>query len=292
MAAESLRMAWNQDQYEAAWAEYQRLIATGEADAEAHFIGAMVGWERGDLQGARWAIERALEAKPTGTLLLRVWFHRGVLLRELGEVLAAVGQFETCLRHLPQYPELQQVMEGPAWYNLGLALRQAHRYAEAITAYQRAVQIFRTESMTTHLCMALHNLAWAACTLFQKEIAQQVLSESASLCSDGDLKWHQRIGEAFLMALGGPEEQRHAMELAQEMVDCPDDVPADVRSHSCWLAGTVALKLGLWREAEDLANQAVQHAVQARGENRCLLDAADLLREIRIRLQSDPSVGA
>lgn len=291
-AAESLRAAWEGGCHEAAWAEYQRLTSAGEACVEAHLIGSMAARERGDLQGARWAIEKALEAGPTGMLLVRVWFQRGVLLREVGEAAAAVEQFESCLRHLGNYPVLRQVMEGPAWYNLGLALRQARRYDEAIAAYQRAVILFRSEMMTTHLCMALHNLAWVACLLGRMELAREALDESAPLCSEGALKWHQRIGEAFCMAQGGLEHQRQAMELAQEIIDHTGDLPADVRSHACWLAGTVALQLGLCHAAEDLANQAVHYAVQAKGENRCLLDAADLLREIRLRHQMHPSVGA
>lgn len=291
-AAECLRAAWEGGRHEAAWAEYLRLTATGGADAEAHLIGSMAARERGDLQGARWAVEKAVEAGPSGVLLVRVWFQRGVLLREVGEAAAAVAQFEACLQHLEQYPGLQQVMEGPAWYNLGLALRQARRHEEAIAAYQRAVGVFRSESMTTHLCMALHNLAWVACMLGRKELAREALDESARFCTGGAMQWHQRIGEAFYMAQGGPERQLQAMQLAQEIIDHPGDLPADVRSHACWLAGTVALQLGLYHAAEDLANQAVHHAVRARGENRCLLDAADLLREVRLRYPMHPSVGA
>lgn len=291
-APESLRAAWEGGQHETAWAEYQRLTAAGEACAEAHLIGSMAARERGDLQAARWAIEKAVAAGPSGMLLVRVWFQRGVLLREVGEAAAAVEQFESCLRRLEEHPALRQVMEGPAWYNLGLALRQARRYEDAIAAYLMAVDLFRSEAMTTHLCMALHNLAWVACLMGRKELAREALGESAPFCSEGALKWHQRIGEAFYMAQGGPERQRRAMELAQEIIDDPGDVPADVRSHACWLAGTVALELGLWGAAEDLANQAVHHAVRAKGENRCLLDAAELLREVRLRHQMHPSVGA
>ncbi len=80
-----------------------------------------------------------------------------------------------------------------------------------------------------------------------------------------------------------------ALELCEQIVGRYDAVPHDVRSHACWLAGRVALEIGQLEAAEGFANQAVHYGSLARDENRCLMDAAELLRQVRqIRLQPQP----
>lgn len=288
-AMQALRTAWSDRRLDDAWAEYRRLVAMGEADAETHLVGARAARAKNDLFGARWAIEAAAGANPTGAILGQVRFTYGNILRELGEVLPAIEQLTACIDGFDDYPELAPLMLGPTYYNLGLALRQARRYTDAIEAYGTAREHFRRENMDSMLCMTLHNLAWVACLEGRLDEAGEALDESRSLAGTDTLRWHQRLGEAFLESLGGESDRRHALELCQVIVSEPGEVPTHVRSHACWVAGRVALALHQPDAAEQLAVQALNHATAARGENRCLTDAAELLKSVReIRLIAQP----
>lgn len=286
---QALKAAFSERRLDDAWALYRQLDATDGACAEGHLVGARVAMAREDLLAGRYAIEKAAAESSTGALLGQIRYTRGLILQLLGDVQAAIEQMQACINGVNEYPTLGPVMLGPAWNNLGLLLRQSKRYQEAIDAYTTACGICRTESLPTYLCMALHNLAWTACMMGDRTRAQFALDESEPLATTATLKWHQKITQAYLSALGDLDDQRHAMELCQSLISQPD-APIDIRSHACWVAGQVAMKLGQLEAAEDLAKQAVHHASQDRSESRCLRDAADLLRSIReLRFMSTSS---
>lgn len=262
------------------------MVAAGEAGPDADLIGAQAADALGDLFAARTAITRAADAKPSGQLLAQVLMTRGVILLELGEAMAAVEDFRRCLELLAELPILGPVMTGVAWFNLGRALRETKDHAGAVAAYQRAAALFRAESMETYLCMALHNVAWALCFLGDASGAESALGDARPLCRSESLRWHQLVGEAFAASLGAPEERRHALSLCGRIIG-ESSAPGDVRSHACWVAGRAGLALGLLDEALAMAQEAVGLAIEARGSNRCLTDAAELLRQVKLaRIQA------
>lgn len=283
---QALKAAFSERRLDDAWALYRQLDATDGACAEVHLAGAQVGVAREDFLAARWAIEKAAGSNPSGNLLGKVRFMHGFVLSRLGDVSAAIEQIQAYIAGTNDYPELGPLFLGPAWLNLGVLLRQAKKYRQAIDAYETACSICRQEGLTNYLCTALQNLAWTSCFLGEVDRARSALDESESLCTT-QLRWHQKIGEAYLLSLGPSEEQRQAMDLCGQLIQHPE-TPSEVRSHAYWVSGRVALNLGQLEAAEDLAKQAVHHGSHVKSATRCLRDAAELLRSVReVRVLSE-----
>lgn len=282
---EELRRAYQEQRYADAWQVYRVLVDGGQAGPEAHYLGARAARANGDPGAARWILE-AIDPLPEGALGGQIVFTIGILCREIGDLRCAVERFQAFLLGLPGYPELEAVAAGAAWYNLGLTQRMLRQFREAVNSYEVACQYFRQESMTLHLCQALHNLAWAACCDGDAGRAAQALEEARPLCDAEYLVRHQEIGEAYLTFVQG---QRHqALNMCGRILEAHDqgaEVPPSVVSHACWLAGKVALARGLLAEAETLAKQALHWGQKAGGENRTWNDASDLLQELRRRPQ-------
>jgi tetratricopeptide (TPR) repeat protein len=247
-------------------------------DVETHVRAARQHHGAGELHAARVEIERARQLNPTGRDLVNVLITAGIVNREIGDIAAAIEDLQRCIGLLPDYPNLAAVMLGPAWYNLGLALRQARRLQESIDAYGVAIGMFRADGLDNYLRMALQNRAWAFCVAGNAQSAGADLAESAPLCTTPGALAEQRIGEAFYLSLtgGDAEAVRICAELAEDV-----SAPADVASHALWLAGRLALASGAMENAQLLANQAVERATRCGGENRCLADAGDLLNQVR-----------
>lgn len=281
-----MRSAFREGRHADAWDLYRGLVAAGEAGADCHMWAARVAYALGDLFSARHAADRAVFAEPSGQLRAEVLLTRGVILQEIGEAIGAVGDLVACTEILGDYPALAAVMAGPAWNNLGLAYRQAGEFAAAVGAYTKALDIFRAEGLNGYLCVALHNRAWALCYLGDHNGARVDLQEAAPLCSDETLQLHQQLGQAFALSLGDDGEQRQALQLCERLASEGSDTPADVRSHALWVSGRVAMAWGLFDLAENLARQATDWGARAKGSNRCLNDAAALLRAVQqVRLQ-------
>lgn len=235
-----------------------------------------------DLYRARDAVLMAKAETPEGRDLVHVLFTSGVVLREIGDINAAITDLRACLEALPAYPDLQAVMAGMVHYNLGLALRQARRLEESVSAYGLAIHAFHDGAMFQQLCKALQNRAWVLCLVQDADGAQIDLAESRALCTTAENFAQQRIGEAFAAMLGNSEERQWALQECDRLVEPEANMPPDVVSHAYWLAGRVALETGAPHVAETMALQAIQTATVAGGENRCLLDASDLLRSVNL----------
>jgi len=289
MTIENLRAAYSEKRWADAWREYTALREAGMADAEAHLMGGRSARALGDLRRACWAFDLAIEAGPTGNVLGQLRFARGITFREAGMIGAAVEELKECIAGITDYQSLAPVMMGAAWYNLGLALRQAKRLTDAIAAYEHAVAHYRAEDLSTPLCMALHNLAWAACCSGDPDRAVEALAESGPLCNTDTLRWHQALTQAFVDSFGDTEDRRRALETCETFGHDDELIPAALRSHAAWLAGSIALCLGQLDAAEALAKQAAHLAGLAKGENRTLHDASELLQSVRqMRLVSKP----
>lgn len=247
-------------------------------DIETHVRVARQHHGTGDLYAARAELEAAQSLKPAGRDLVHVLITRGIVNREIGDTTAAIDDLQQCIGLLPDYPDLAGVMLGPAWYNLGLALRQSKRLPESIDAYGVAISLFRADGMTDHLRMALQNRAWAYCIIGDTQAAGIDLAESAPFCSTACARSQQRIGEAFHLMLTGAHDE--ATRICTDLAD-DREAPGDVVSHAFWLAGRMLLAAGAVDSAEVLAVQAVHRATQASGENRTLADASELLSQVR-----------
>lgn len=269
-----------------AWNVYRALTTLPGYDRpEIHLKGALLAHGLGKHHSAHYAILEALAGGPSGELGGRVRFVYAEILREIGRIDAAIEQFSSWLDGLDEYRSLAPSHQGACCYNLALAFRQAGRYEESIALYQQATAEFRRREHPAWLRMCLQNLAWVACLAGESQIAAEALAEAGRYCETPSAAWQQRIGEAFLAATAPDGDLRRVMVLCQEIIDCTDaDVPADVRSHACWLAGRVAMELELPADAEALTTQALIWGSLAGDANRCLRDAAALLAELRTRL--------
>lgn len=276
-----LRQAYVERRYGDAWAEYRRLAAAGPVPADVHLIGARAAERDGNLYAARHAIDGALGADPQGALRVEALFTRGVILLLIGDSAGALDDLQATVAGLEHEPNLGAVMLGPAYYNLALAFRQRRRYAEALDHYRVAIERFRAEAMHDHLRMALQNLAWVCCVVQDADGARSALDEAGSLCRSAEAMLLQQIHEAFLGSVVGGECARDAMATCERILSDSGDVPAGIRSHACWVAGRIALQMGQLEAAEALAGQAVTFGLQAREDHHSLLDASELLREVR-----------
>lgn len=265
-------------------ARYREMEREGPMDPEAHLIGARLLRQSNDMWGAMRALELAKARGASGVILGQVLFTRGYLLREMGAPGEAIEQLNECLNRFGEYTDLGGELLGPLWYNLGLAYRQARQPAAAIDAYQQAAVYFRGAGMTTYLAMCLHNLAWVCCINGSAGDAEDALTEAEPLCTTDDLGYHQTMGRAFLAAIRPDRNLVHVMDACGVLLEQTDQLPADVASHACWLAGKVALELDLLDKALDLADMAIHYAMCYQGESRCLHDSAELRRDVVIAL--------
>lgn len=283
MASVELRERYEERMLDLAWLEYQRLEAAGTATPADHFYGALTARLNSDLFKARLALEKGLQAQPEGAVLGQLRLTLGAVLREIGEYRGAIEAFEAFLVDLPQYPELEPVAAGHAYYNLGLAFRQAKEPDRAIASYERAAVECRRNDMPELLRTTLQNLAWASCMAGNAGRAAAALDEAEPLCRGGEAWAHQKVGRAFLESVAG--DPRQALDLCQQLLQ-DRTVSEEVRSQACWVAGRVSLSGGQVEAAESLARQAQTWAAELRGDSRCLRDAAELLRQVMmIKLQ-------
>jgi len=283
---EVLRTLYEERRLYEARAEYGRLCATRGDSAYLHLLGALVAWRQSELREARQIAERSLSASPSGSVLGKIRFTYGVILREIGDT-AAIHTLTAFIDGVWEYPELAPLMLGAGYYNLGLAYRTQGSLPNAVEAYGKAIGEFRHEGMKDHLRMALQNLAWAYCLLGDGHRSREALDEANPLCTTDHARWQQRIGTAFQAAVCG--DGVRAMELCEEITQDPNGPPHDVRSHAYWLAGRTALNLGIVAQAESLARQALDVAVWAKNDNRCFGDASELLRLVRVvRISEGP----
>jgi tetratricopeptide (TPR) repeat protein len=278
-----LRDLYEARRLEEAWAAYERLDETRRASPVDHFYGGLTARMRRDVFRARLALHKGLQAQPKGDQLGQLRLTMGVVLREIGEYRGAIDQFESFIQGLDEYPDLAQVALGHCYYNLGLACRQAKELDRAMASYELAAGECRRTDQPQLLRAALQNLAWAASVAGDAVRALDALDEAEPLCQGEEAWAHQRVGRAFLESMAG--EPRVALSLCEELLKS-EATPAEVRSQACWVAGRVSLAAGHLAAAESLARQAQDWAGHVRGDNRCLLDAAELYRQVMMtRLQ-------
>lgn len=289
---ERLRSLKAAGQHQDAYNLYLQLVAMQETSAEACLIGGQAAKKLGNLWAAKDALESCLEREPEGAVLGMARFVLGEVMRQLGKPHEAIQYLTAFIDGLPDYPELNAVGLGPAQFNRGTAFWQANRLDESLNDFTLACAEFRREGLAVYLCMALHNLAWVA-ALFEDAVqVRQAIQEARPLCTTLAQQWHQRLGEAFLASIAfDPLDaesrrvcQRRALELCQVICQHEgDDVPAEVRSQACWLAGKINLALEEINAAHHFGLQAIQHALSTPvADARSLYDAADLLRQIHL----------
>lgn len=285
-----LRQLWEQRRVSEAGAEYQRLQAAGLADAETHLLGALAARFQAtpDYRQARLALERAEAAQPTGITLGKVRLALGNLLREIGETTAAIAYYEAFINGTDIYPALKSVGLGVAHYNLGLALRCARRYNEALAAYEIACQEFRANDFPDYLRQCLQNMAWLLCLMGDARQAESALVEAEDLCDSAEARWHQQIGWAYLEAING--ERTSALTRCDRIIRAEAEAPPEVVSHAYWVAGQVALTLGQIDQASLLADQAIAWSIRVQDDVRPMHDANRLRRDInQMRVHKDLS---
>lgn len=271
-------------QYQEAWWAYKALTAHKEASDEVYLWASAAAYAMGRIHSAVEALEQGM-AIGSGEGLGKLRFAHAAYLMALGRYDQAAAAFHRWIADLPQYPTLEPVYVGMAYYHLGLICRHGERFPESIQHYTTACEHLRRHNQGAYLCLTLHNLAWVACLQGDEVTALDALDEALPLCETPVLHWHQQIGRAFWLFVSRRGDLRMAMTLCEEIVNYKgDDLPMFLRSHAYWLAGRVALALGLPDTARVLAEQALISAV---GDDRCLTDAYRLMAEVDSRFGRD-----
>ena len=279
MGIVELRAAYEERRLGDATALYEELA--GNTDPEGHFWGGLAYWAQGRLVDSRGALETGLAAGPDNRMRLQMLLVLGETLRESGNIGEAVDLLQRFTREVELEPDLARVAAASGWYNLGLAYRQARRYADSIDAYHRAAAWCRREEMPGLLRMALQNLAWALTLAGELYQARAALDEAQPLCTSVEAKDQQSLGEAFLAATAG--DTVRASGVCADLLRRSDALGAGILSHTYWVLGRMALASGDLRNARSLAVLAETHAEADRAhDSRTVADASDLLREILI----------
>lgn len=277
---DSLRQLYESRRLVEAWQEYQNLLEAGTADPEVHLLGALTARRlpNPDPREARRALERAEAANPGGVTLGKVLLSLGTLLREIGDVSAAIHYLQQFIAGIAEYPELRSVCFGVAHYNLGLAFRCARRYSDALQVYEIAASEFRQNDFPDYLRQSLQNKAWLHCLVGDVQAAEAALAEAENLCDTETARWQQRIGWAYLEAVTG--ERTSALTRCESIIAAESTAPPEVVSHAYWVAGQVALTLGQIEQAGLMADQAVSWSLKVTHDVRPMQDASALRREI------------
>jgi tetratricopeptide (TPR) repeat protein len=159
--------------------------------------------EKGDSLGALGDYERALREAPDDPM---IWNNRGVSLSSLGRYDEAIGSYRKAIDIRPGY--------WMAWYNLGKALHRnadrtperAEGYAEAVTAYDRALELNPTHAST------LNNKAVALRKLGRYEEALEAYDVQLGIDPLYPHAWYNK--GMLLKLLGLPEQADKCFEVA------------------------------------------------------------------------------
>lgn len=290
LIVEHLRELRSAGKYQEIYDLYLQLVAARETTAEICMLGGLAAKKLGHLLAANDALESCLERGPEGTVLGTARFVLGMVLRELGHLHDAIEVFTAFIDGIDEYPDMKSTALGAAYHNRGLAYRQSNRLEDSLRDYHLACDEFAHENLTEYLCMALQNLAWVASMFGDAIQTRQALQRARPLCATPYLRWHQRIGEAFLASIDyAPLDAQSRVRAKQNALDlCKaiyefegDDLPPEVRTQSYWLAGTVSVDLGLMADAYHFARESIRHAlVVPSPDNQSLPDAAALLHQV------------
>lgn len=248
---EQLRAAYNAGLYPEALAVYQR---GGADEAEWHTYGAAAMLDTGDLDGALLASQLAVG-------LPAEWPLRGSALFVAARVAMSRGDFHGATAHLKTAIAAGEVAGEThmpkVWTTLALARRLAGDYEQAVFYGDLAAEQFAKDKNTAGQCVALQNLAWAACRAGKGDAARQALDKAEPLCTTPLLRWHQQIGEAYVLAL---RNSLAAIECCRDLL-AAEGAPANVQTQAAWLAGRMHLDMGRLDEARAMAEQAADLAV-------------------------------
>ena len=278
--SEELVAHYEQRRYAEGWALYrEHADASPSLPASVHYYGARCARALRNYHGARQALSLAEVAGPTGALLGQIRFTHALIVQEIGEYMTAVTAWERTIQGMHLYPELAPVMEGPAWNNLGLTQRMLKRYDDALDAYRQAAALMEGEGPAEHLRICLLNIAWLHCIRGDVVSASVALEQAEPLIHSSAARWKHQVGVAFLSLV--QKDREGALGLCNAVAGAVEALPED-RSHACWLSGKIALEIGQFDMADSLARQAISHGEKARDVNRCLHDAADLLRQVNL----------
>ncbi|MET0099438.1 CHAT domain-containing protein [Limnospira platensis] len=99
------------------------------ADAESWFNDGCQRYLNGDLRGAIFSWEKAIEFKPD---YHEAWANRGVALANLGEYEKAISSCDQAIKFKPDFHQ--------AWFFRGVALSYLGEYEKAISSYDQAIK--------------------------------------------------------------------------------------------------------------------------------------------------------
>lgn len=189
------------------------------------------------------------------------------LMASLGNIFSQTGDCSAYERLLPEFtraartkdPEVVQ-WSAFVWYNYGVTLNNAFRYAEAAQAYERAAQFAGKSGNRELLGRSLHNLGGVQLESGNLAQAAATMAEAESLLDDDRVghKMVSRRAEYFLASGDLISAQQMITEaLLHPLMD--DFTRADV--HYTWARTLAALRR--FSEASEVALVALNYAVRA-----------------------------
>jgi tetratricopeptide (TPR) repeat protein len=104
--------------------------ASKQLEAQAWFYQALAQTKAGNLSGAVFSYDQAIEAAPDA---YEYWFNRGLALFHLKNLPQAIASYENAIAIKPDYYK--------AWFNRGASLGELERFDEAIASFDKAIEI-------------------------------------------------------------------------------------------------------------------------------------------------------
>lgn len=199
-----------------------------------------------------------------GDLHAQVWYTRGTIYLEIGELFEACEAFQLICRHQDCYPEMASLLLGPTHYHLGLLYQRRREHLLALSHFLQAVDLLRAEGCRALLVQALHEAARLCCEDENPAGAQPLLDEAEALIDTPSAYAYQSAYQAFVMVLEGDERLAlMLLDKADNKLDHEDMSLAGGLGMGSYVAGLACLRIGLEDAAVRFAERTDFFAVRA-----------------------------
>lgn len=181
-----------------------------------------------------------------GDLHAQVWYTRGTIYLEIGELYEALEAFQLICRYQDCYPGMAPVLLGPTHYHMALLYQSRREHLLALSHFIQAIELLRAEGYRELLVQALHGAARLCCEDGNPAGARPLLDEAETLIDTGSAYAYQTAYQAFVMVLEGDERLAlMLLDQADSKLDYQDVSLAGGMGMGSYVAGLACLQIGL-----------------------------------------------
>ncbi len=197
----------------------------GPYAAHAHYALGFIAQRGGDVPAALQAFDAFIDLAPNHPQANQVRFTRADLLRQHGQLQAAMADFKTLSKALAGGMQEESLFR---WAELAYELK---RYGEAQTAYQQLIQAF---PQSERLSASLYGLGWSALRQGQCETATPPWERLIQLRPNGFasaqvLEVHYHLGLCYLELGDAANARQHLRQAARSGEDSMEQREAIVK---------------------------------------------------------------